>query len=92
MFTSIEGNNCLVSLQKQQIQILYYLTQLQMTSNNMCHSDLDSCAPEVMAPDARVFSSIKNEQKYPWLYDSVVHQVYLCKFCELFCGHSSSSQ
>ena len=35
-----------------------------MTSNNMCHSDLDSCAPEVMVPDARVFSSIKNEQKY----------------------------
>jgi hypothetical protein len=42
--------------------------------------------------DARVFSSIKNEQKYTWLYDSVVHQGYLCKFCELFCGHSSSSQ
>jgi hypothetical protein len=34
----------------------------------------DSCAPEVMVPDARVFSSMKNEQKYPWLYDSVVHQ------------------
>jgi hypothetical protein len=33
-----------------------------------------------------------NEQKYPWLYDSVVHQGYLCKFCELFCGYSSSSQ
>jgi hypothetical protein len=45
-----------------------------------------------MVPDARVFSSMKNEQKYPWLYDSVVHQGYLCKFCELFCGHSSSSQ
>ena len=56
-------------------------------SQSDCHSDLDSCAP-----DARVFSSIKNEQKYPWLYDSVVHQVYLCKFCELFCGQSSSSQ
>jgi hypothetical protein len=28
----------------------------------------------------------------PWPYDSVVHQGYLCKFCELFCGHSSSSQ
>ena len=39
-----------------------------------------------------VFSSIKNEQKYPWLYHSVVHQGYLYKFCELFCGHSSSSQ
>ena len=35
---------------------------------------------------------MKNEQKYPWLYDSVVHQGYLCKFCELFCSHSSSSQ
>ena len=57
-------------------------------SQSDCHSDLDSCAPEVMVSDARVFSSIKNEQKYPWLYDSVVHQVYLCKFC----GHSSSSQ
>jgi hypothetical protein len=54
---------------------------------NLTHSDSDSCAPEVMVSDARVFSSIKNEQKYPWLYDSVVHQVYLCKFCELFCGH-----
>jgi hypothetical protein len=33
-------------------------------------------------------------EKYPWLYDSVpvVLQGYLCKFCELFCGHSSSSQ
>jgi hypothetical protein len=40
----------------------------------------------------RVFSSMQNEQKYPWLYGSVVHQGYLCKFCELFCGHSSSSQ
>jgi hypothetical protein len=57
-----------------------------------CHSDSDSCAPEVMVPDARVFSSIKNEQKYPWVYDSVVHQGYLCKFCEPFCCHSSSSQ
>jgi hypothetical protein len=36
-----------------------------------------------MVPDARVFSSMKNEQKYPWLYDSVVHQGYLSKFCEL---------
>ena len=45
-----------------------------------------------MVPDARVFSSMKNEQKYSWLYDSVVHQGYLCKFCELCCGHSSSSQ
>jgi hypothetical protein len=35
-----------------------------------------------MVPDARVFSSMKNEQKYPWLYDSVVHQWYLIKFCE----------
>jgi hypothetical protein len=35
---------------------------------------------------------MQNEQKYPWLYDSVVHQGYLSKFCELFCGHSSSSQ
>jgi hypothetical protein len=35
---------------------------------------------------------MKHEQKYPWLYDSVVHQGYLSKFCELFCGHSSSSQ
>ena len=63
-------------------------------SKSDCHFDLDSCAPEVMGPDARVFSSIKNEQKYPWawLYASVVHQGYLCKFCEPFCGHSSSSQ
>ena len=60
-------------------------------SQSDCHFDLDSCAPELMVPDARVFSSIKNEQKYTWLYHSVVHQGYLCKFCELFCGHSSSS-
>ena len=55
-------------------------------------SDPDSCTPEVLVSDARVFSSIQNEQKYPLLYDSVVHQGYLCKFCDLFCGHSSSSQ
>jgi hypothetical protein len=61
-------------------------------SQSDCHSDSDSCAPEVMVPDARVFSSIKNEQICSWLYNSVVHQGYLCKFCELFCGHSSSSQ
>ena len=42
-------------------------------SDCQCHSDSNSCAPEIMVPDARVFSSIKNEQKYPWLYDSVVH-------------------
>ena len=53
-------------------------------SQSDCHSDSDSCALEVMVPDARVFSSIKNEQKYPWLYASVVHQGYLCKFCEPF--------
>jgi hypothetical protein len=45
-----------------------------------------------MVPGDSVFSSMKIEQKYMWLYDSVVHQGYLCKFCELFCGHSSSSQ
>jgi hypothetical protein len=45
-----------------------------------------------MVPDTRVLSSMKNEQKYPWQYDSVVHQGYLSKFCKLFCGHSSSSQ
>ena len=31
----------------------------------------------------------KNTNGY---YDSLVHQGYLWKFCELFCGHSSSSQ
>ena len=35
---------------------------------------------------------MKDEQKYPWLYDSVLHQGYLCKFCRMFCGHSSLSQ
>jgi hypothetical protein len=53
-------------------------------SQSDCHSDLDSCVPEVMVPDARALSSIKNEQKYPLLYDSVVHQVYLCKFVNCF--------
>jgi hypothetical protein len=50
----------------------------------------DVMVSDVRVPDARVFSSIKKEQKYPWLYHSVVHQAqgYLCKFC----GHSSSSQ
>ena len=42
---------------------------------NLTYSDLDSCDPEVVVPDARVFSSIKNEQKYPWLYHSAVHQL-----------------
>jgi sorbitol-specific phosphotransferase system component IIC len=51
-----------------------------------------TCLLQVNVPDARVFSSMQNEKKYPWLYDSVVHQGYLFKFCELFCGHSSSSQ
>jgi sorbitol-specific phosphotransferase system component IIC len=45
-----------------------------------------------MVPDARVFSSMQNEQKYPWLYDNVVHQGYLCKFLLTVFGHSSSSQ
>jgi len=37
-------------------------------SQSDCQSDLDSCAPEVVVPDARVFSSIKNEQRicYCW--------------------------
>ena len=73
---------------------------LTVTDSNSCAPDImvpdvmvsDVMVPDVRVPDARVFSSIKNEQKYPWLYDSVVHQGYLCKFCELFCGHSSSSQ
>ena len=34
-------------------------------SQSDCHSDSDSCAPEVIIPDARVFISIKNEQKFP---------------------------
>jgi hypothetical protein len=59
---------------------------------NLTVTLIRSCAPEVMVPDARVFSSMKNEQKYPWLYDSVVHKGYLCKLCELFFGPSSSSQ
>jgi hypothetical protein len=42
---------------------------------NLTYSDLDSCDPEVVVPDAWVFSSIKNEQKYPWLYHSAVHQL-----------------
>jgi hypothetical protein len=65
---------------------------IQQHVNSVNSTDSDSCAPEVMVPDARVFSSMKNEQKYPWLYDIVVHKGYLCKFCEQFYGHSSSSQ
>ena len=34
-------------------------------SQSDCHSDSDSCAPEVTVQDARVFSAMKNEQKYP---------------------------
>jgi len=60
-----------VSLQKQHIQILYYLTQLQVTPKQQVnsansgdlddlqydfHSDSDSCAPEVMVPVSRVFN------------------------------------
>ena len=57
-----------VSLQKQHIQILYYLTQLQVTPKQQVNSansgdlddltftDSDSCAPEVMVPVSRVFN------------------------------------
>ena len=44
---------------------------------NLTHSDSDSCAPEVMVPDARVLSSMKNEQKYPWLYESGTPRVFM---------------
>jgi hypothetical protein len=70
--------------------MLIMIRSLTVTDSNSCAPDI--MVSDVMVPDVRVFSSIKNEQKYPWLYDSVVHQGYLCKFCELFCGHSSSSQ
>jgi hypothetical protein len=42
--------------------------------------------------DLLITKCFKSDMLIPWLYDSVVHQGYLCKFCELFCGHSSSSQ
>jgi len=32
-------------------------------SQSNCHSDSDSCTPEVMVSDASVLSAIKNEQK-----------------------------
>ena len=72
---------------------------IQQHVNSANSGDVDICnltvtliRTVVMVPDARVFSSMQHEQKCPWLYDSVVHQRYLCKFCELFCGLSSSSQ
>jgi hypothetical protein len=40
-------------------------------SQSDCHSDSDSCAPEVMVPDVRVLSSIKNEKKYGHGYMTV---------------------
>ena len=84
----------------QIVVMLIMIRSLTVTDSNSCAPDImvpdvmvsDVMVPDVRVPDARVFSSIKNEQKYPWLYDSVVHQGYLCKFWELFCGHSSSSQ
>ena len=45
-------------------------------SQSDCHSDSDSCAPDVIVTEASVFISIKKEQKYPWLYHRVVHQEY----------------
>jgi hypothetical protein len=30
-----------------------------------------------MVPDAKVFSSIKNEPKYPWLYDSGTPRLFI---------------
>ena len=59
-------------------------------AQSQCHYDSESCDPEVMVPDARVFTSLICEQKYLWLYYSVVHKEYLCKFCELFDTFSSN--
>jgi hypothetical protein len=50
---------------------------------NLTYSDLDSCHPEVMVPDARVFRSIKNEQKYPWLYQCGTRTVTSLKIEDL---------
>jgi hypothetical protein len=86
LFTSALNLTCLVQSALNPtclLQVSHFSTHLYLGSGPDYHSDSDSCAPEVMVPDARVFSSMKNEQKYPWLYDSVVHQGYLCKFCEL---------
>jgi hypothetical protein len=43
---------------------LIYINLSFLFSQSDCHSDSDRCAPEVMVPDARVFSSMQNEQKY----------------------------
>jgi hypothetical protein len=51
------------------------IDDVENVSKSDCHSDSDSYAPEVMVPDARVFSSIKNEQKYPWLYDNSLKKI-----------------
>ena len=73
------------ALQKFLLEALAMLIMIR----NLTYSDLDSCHPEVMVPDARVFRSIKNEQKYPWLYQcGTPIKEYLCKFY----GHSSSLQ
>ena len=85
-----------MSLQKQPIQILYYLTASNDIQQHVNSGDVDirnlTITLILTVVLQRSWYQMKNEQKYPWLYDSVVHQGYLSKFCELFCGHSSSSQ
>ncbi|CAG2224053.1 unnamed protein product [Mytilus edulis] len=49
-------------------------------TDNESQSSSSSC----QVSDARKFSSLKYENKYPWLYHSA--QGYLCKYCELFGG------
>ena len=86
------SNSVLPNTASNDIQQHVNSGDVENDAQSQCHYDSESCDPEVMVPDAKVFTSLICEQKYLWLYYSVVHKGYLCKFCELFCGHSSSSQ
>ena len=59
------SNSLLPNIASNDIQQHVNSGDVDNDSQSDCHSNSDSCAPEVMVPDARVFSSIKNEQKYP---------------------------
>ena len=54
------------------------------SANGSDDDDDDDDETLSMVPDARQFCSFKYEQKYNWMYYSVVKGGYICKYCELF--------
>lgn len=53
---------------------------------NVSDSDSDSNLTEVkkLKIDQRCFDYLKYQQAYPWLYQSLVKEGFICKYCELF--------